>query len=104
MQPASFTPEELFRHSKPAGVTRINLIQMSFYGFDNRYMLDMMSLHKGVFSGTAVIDVYGKEPERVMGELAKKGVRAFRIHPALSKQPSEKWLQPAGYEKMFAEG
>jgi predicted TIM-barrel fold metal-dependent hydrolase len=34
MKPASFTPEELFRHCKPAGVGRVNLIQMSFYGFD----------------------------------------------------------------------
>lgn len=104
MDPPSFAPEELFKHSKPAGVERINLIQMSFYGTDNRYMLDMMALHKGVFSGTAVIDPHGKEPERLMAELAKKGVRAFRIHPSLSKQPVEKWLAPAGYEKMFAEG
>jgi predicted TIM-barrel fold metal-dependent hydrolase len=104
MKPASFTPEELFKHSKPAGVDRINLIQMSFYGFDNRYMLDMMALHKGVFSGTAVIDVHAKEPQRVMGEMAKKGVRAFRIHPALSKEPPAKWLTPAGYEAMFKEG
>lgn len=46
MKPPSFTPEEFFKHAKPAGVTRANLIQMSFYnrtgefskignGFDN---------------------------------------------------------------------
>jgi predicted TIM-barrel fold metal-dependent hydrolase len=29
-----FTPEDLFKHTKPAGVKRINLIQMSFYGYD----------------------------------------------------------------------
>lgn len=104
MKPASFTPEELFKHCKPSGVDRINLIQMSFYGFDNSYMLDMMALHKGVFAGTAVIDPFGKEPDKLMGDLAKKGVRAFRIHPSLSKQPSEKWLTPAGYETMFAAG
>jgi hypothetical protein len=34
MMPASFTPEELFKHSRPAGVDRVNLIQISFYGFD----------------------------------------------------------------------
>lgn len=104
MQPPSFTPEELFKHSKPAGVSRINLIQMSFYGFDNRYMLDMIAKHKGVFCGTAVIDPHGKDPAFEMATLAKGGVRAFRIHPALSKQPVEKWLQPEGYAKMFAEG
>jgi predicted TIM-barrel fold metal-dependent hydrolase len=102
MKPASFTPEELFKHTKPAGVDRINLIQMSFYGFDNSYMLDMMKLHDGVFSRTAVIGPLAKEPERPMGDLAKKGVRAFRIHPKVSKQPPEKWLRPDGYAKMFA--
>jgi predicted TIM-barrel fold metal-dependent hydrolase len=104
MKPASFTPEELFRHCKPVGVGRINLIQMSFYGFDNSYMLDMIAKHPGVFVGTAVIDPLGKDPAGLMDELAKKGVRAFRIHPKLSEQPIEKWLEPEGYRKMFAAG
>jgi predicted TIM-barrel fold metal-dependent hydrolase len=102
MKPASFTPEELFKRTKPAGVDRINLIQMSFYGFDNSYLLDMMKMHEGVFAGTAVIDPLAKEPERQMSELAKKGVRAFRIHPKLSRQPADQWLRPEGYAKMFA--
>src|SRR5438552_454159 len=80
MNPRSFTPEDLFKHSRPAGVDRINLIQMSFYGFDNRYMLDMLALHKDLFVGTAVIDPHAKEPNRRMAELAKQRVRAFRIH------------------------
>lgn len=37
MQPPSFTPEELFKHTKRAGVDRINLIQMSFYGFEKPF-------------------------------------------------------------------
>src|SRR6516164_5943218 len=104
MKPATFTPETLFKHTKPAGVDRINLIQMSYYSFDNRYMLDMMALYPDVFVGTAVIDPHAEAPDRLMGELAKKKVRAFRIHPSLSKQPPAKWLEPAGYEKMFAAG
>jgi predicted TIM-barrel fold metal-dependent hydrolase len=104
MKPGSFTPEELFKHCKPAGVGRINLIQMSFYGFDNSYMLDMIGKHPGVFVGTAVIDPLGKDPAGQMTELAKKGVRAFRIHPQLSQQTVEKWLRPEGYQKMFAAG
>lgn len=102
MQPPSFTPEELFRHCKPAGVGRINLIQMSFYGFDNSYMLDMIAKYPTVFVGTAVIDPFGKDPAQEMTALAQKGVRAFRILPKLSKQPVEKWLRPEGYQKMFA--
>ncbi len=104
MKPPSFTPEELFKHSKPAGVDRINLIQMSFYGFENRYMLDMIALYPEVFVGTAVIDPHGEAPDRLMTEMAKQRVRAFRIHPSLSKLPPARWLEPAGYAKMFAAG
>jgi predicted TIM-barrel fold metal-dependent hydrolase len=35
MRPPSFTPEQLFKHTKPAGVDRVNLIQMSYYVFEN---------------------------------------------------------------------
>jgi predicted TIM-barrel fold metal-dependent hydrolase len=104
MSPRRFTPQDLFKHTKPAGVGRINLIQMSYYGFDNRYMLDMIALYPDVFVGTAVIDPYGKAPEREMAELARKKVRAFRIHPRLSKQAMARWLEPAGFAKMFAAG
>lgn len=72
MAPASFTPEELFHHSKPVGVSRIVLIQMSFYGFDNSYMTDMMKAHKGVFSGVAVIDE-NETPGQNMKTLASWG-------------------------------
>jgi predicted TIM-barrel fold metal-dependent hydrolase len=116
MSPPRFTPEDLFKVMKPAGVDRVNLIQMSYYipkdpsdssskkgnAFDNSYMLDVIAGHKGVFSGTAVIDPEGADPAKLMGELAKKSVRAFRIHPKLTKAPVERWLQPAGYAKMFA--
>ena len=104
MKPGSFTPEELFKHCRPAGVKRINLIQMSYYGYDNSYMLDMIAKHPGVFVGTAVIDPLGKDPAGLMGELAKKSVRAFRIHPKLGQEPIEKWLRPEGYRKMFEAG
>jgi predicted TIM-barrel fold metal-dependent hydrolase len=107
MRPPSFTPEELFKHCKPAGVKRINLIQMSFYGFDNSYMLDAIKKYPGVFVGTAVIDPLGKDPAGEMADLGKRGVRAFRILPRLSAPAGvgvEKWLRPEGYKKMFAAG
>ncbi|HEY7153647.1 MAG TPA: amidohydrolase family protein [Gemmataceae bacterium] len=108
VKPKRFTPDDLFKHSKPAGVDRINLIQMSFYRYDNSYMLDMMALHKDVFSGTAVIDPSADDPTRLMGELAKKRVRAFRIYPGLERKvlpntgKGDGWLRAAGYDKMFA--
>jgi predicted TIM-barrel fold metal-dependent hydrolase len=105
-------------------VNRANLIQMSFYnphpdfprdkipartasgvinGCDNRYLLDMIALHKGVFVGTAVIDPHAKDVARQMTDLGRRGVRAFRIHPRLSRQPPARWLEPAGYAGMFAQ-
>ncbi len=104
MKPPSFTPEELFKHSRPAGVDRINLIQMSYYGFDNSYMLDMINSYKGVFVGTAIVDPLGTKPDAAMAALPKEKIRAFRILPAQSKQPVEKWLQPPGFARMFAAG
>jgi predicted TIM-barrel fold metal-dependent hydrolase len=110
MKPASFTPEELFKHTKPAGVDRVNLIQMSYYGFDNRYLIDMIALYEGTFAGTAVIDPGGDDPGGLMAELAKKRVRAFRIYPGLGRGgkpnevPGERWLEPAGFATMFAAG
>ncbi len=98
MQPPSFTPEELFSHCKPTGVDRIVLIQMSFYRYDNSYMLDMMKKHKGVFSGVAVIDEHD-EPADTMKSLAKQGVRGFRIRP-FDREPS-KWLGGAGMKAMW---
>lgn len=81
MQPPSFTPEELFAHCKPAGIERIVLIQMSFYGTDNRYMTDMIAKRPGVFSGVGIVDPRAPGLADAMKRLAKQGVRGFRLHP-----------------------
>jgi predicted TIM-barrel fold metal-dependent hydrolase len=102
MKPRSFTAEELLGHCRPVGVGRVNLIQMSFYGFDNRYMLDMIKLYPDRFVGTAVVDPLGADQDRAMRELSRVGVRAFRIQPRYTKEPVARWLAPAGYAAMFA--
>lgn len=80
MQPKSFTPEELLALCRPAGVDRVVLIQMSFYGFDNRYMVDTIAKYPGTFSGVGIVDHHSSDLEAMMKELGKKGVRAYRIH------------------------
>lgn len=80
MNPKSFTPEELFAHSKPSGVDRVVLIQMIFYQYDNSYMLDMIAKYPGVFSGVGIVDHQAADVASKMKELAAKGVRGFRIH------------------------
>src|SRR5262245_3041972 len=56
MKPAVFLPEEILRHAGPAGVNRVVLIQMSYYGFDNSYMLDVINQSPQVFKGIAIVD------------------------------------------------
>ncbi|MFO1019928.1 MAG: amidohydrolase family protein [Planctomycetales bacterium] len=102
MDPPSFTAEELQAHMKTAGVNRVVLIQMSFYGYDNRYMTDMMGKYKGMFSGVAVIDQDGQNPEPEMLRLKQLGVRGFRIYP--KNLPPDRWLSSDGLRKMFALG
>ena len=73
MQPRSFTAEELLATCRPAGVGRVNLIQMSYYEFDNRYMLDMIKLYPERFVGTAIVDPMAADPGLAMRDLAEAG-------------------------------
>lgn len=94
MKPPTFTPEELLSYSQPCGVERIVLVQMSYYGTDNSYMLDTMARFPGVFGGIAVIDELAGDVEAEMDRLGALGVRGFRL------QPREGSF--AGYGRMFA--
>src|ERR1051326_4292393 len=98
MQPPSFTPEELLALARPCGGERVVLIQMSFYGFDNSFMLDAMRRYPGTFSGVAVIDE-DAAPEETMRALAREGVGGFRIHPR--GQAADKWLGAEGMAAMW---
>ncbi len=102
MKPRSFTPEELLAEARPCGVERIVLIQMSYYRFDNRYMLDSMRRFPGVFSGVAVIDQHADDLPGTMRGLKKQGVRGFRIHPRT--ETVDTWLGSAGMAAMWKIG
>jgi predicted TIM-barrel fold metal-dependent hydrolase len=97
----SFTPEALFAHTRPCGVTRIVLIQLSYYGYDNTYMLDTMARFPGVFSGVAVIDE-DREPNERMSALAQRGIRGFRI--SASGLPAGRWFDDEGMAAMWTYG
>ena len=100
MQPASFTPEELFAQCKPEGVSRIVLIQMSFYQFDNRYLLDMLAQYRGVFRGVAIVDETKGDVRDTMKTMATQGVRGFRIYT--DKEKAESWSSSGGMKKMWS--
>ena len=99
MAPASFTPEELFAHCKPQGVGRVVLIQMSFYEFDNQYMLDCMAKFPGVFAGVAIVDEGKSDLVATMKSLGAKGVRGFRLYA--DKQKASAWITSNEIKKMW---
>lgn len=102
MQPASFTADELLSEARPCGVTRVVLIQMSYYRFDNAYMLAAMRDYPKVFSGVAVIDEHAANVGDTMRALKKQGVRGFRIHPGT--QAVDAWLSSPGMATMWKLG
>jgi len=99
MKPAVFRAEDLLERSRPSGVNRIALVQMSYYGFDNSYMLGAIRRWPRVFRGIAIVDAESTNPDVKMRELARKGVRGFRIYPPAGS--SAKWLAGDGIAKMF---
>lgn len=100
MKLASFTPEELFAHSKPAGVSRVVLIQMSYYKTDNRYMTDMMAGHPGVFGGVAIVDETKPAVCATMKALATQGVRGFRLYT--DRANAESWRDSDDMKRMWS--
>jgi predicted TIM-barrel fold metal-dependent hydrolase len=99
MRPPSFTAEELLALCRPLGVSRVVLIQMSFYRFDNAYMLDCIAASPGVFSGVAVVDPDAADlPQRVQ-RLARAGVRGFRLRA--DRAGAERWAESEGIRELW---
>ena len=102
LHPRSFTAEELMQLAEPVGVNRVVLIQMSFYGYDNSYMLDMIRKDSKRFVGVAVIDQDAKRPDIEMRKLKSQGVRGFRIYP--KNQKIQQWLDDPAMHAMWKTG
>ncbi len=102
MVPKSFTPEELFSECRPAGVTQVVLIQMSFYQHDNRYMLDAIAKHPETFRGVAIIDPEKPRLLETMQDLKKQGVTGFRLYANANATAS--WIESTSMATMWKNG
>jgi predicted TIM-barrel fold metal-dependent hydrolase len=99
MVPRVFSYYDILHYAKPNGVKRIVLVQMSYYGFDNSYMLEAIRRLPEVFRGIAVVDWNSADLEARMQGLAQHGVRGFRIIPP--NVPAETCLDGEGLDRMF---
>lgn len=79
MELPRFLPEHIFNHARPSGVNRIVLIQMSYYGTDNSYLLDIIAQHPDVFRGIAIADLNAPNLQQTVARLKGSGVRGVRI-------------------------
>jgi len=107
----SFTPDDHGKYSQTVGPTRLNLVQMTWYGLDHSYILDLIEQEPQKFVGTGIIsvvsDVKLPDPGRAMLALSCRGIYAFRIRGSEARGPlgnGSRWLGHPGYEQMFAVG
>jgi predicted TIM-barrel fold metal-dependent hydrolase len=101
-RPTTFHAADILGHARPCGVERIVLVQMSYYGDDNRYMLETMQRHPGVFGGIGIVDWAAPDPGAAMGSLADASVYGFRVYPR--DVPVDRWCEGDGFSRMFETG
>jgi len=94
--PASFTPEDFLSTARPSGVGRAVLVQMTFYGTGNSYMLDAIRRHPGVFAGVALVDTAA--PEAQIVKLAAAGVLGVRLLPEIH---ASTWRDLPGMRRLW---
>jgi predicted TIM-barrel fold metal-dependent hydrolase len=94
-----YLPEDILSEAHSHDVNRVVLIQMSYYGFDNSFLLDSIAKHPVQFRAIAVIDDNGKDPAGVMRDLARHGVRGFRV---MAVAPGERLANRTGLRAMLA--
>lgn len=85
----SFTAQDFLAQALPCGVGRAVLIQMSYYGADNRCMLDTIAQQGETFVGMARLDG-DPHPRQAMLRLVRQGVRGLRIVGA--DRAPDRWL------------
>ena len=109
----SFTPADHFAYSRKVGKVRLNLVQMTWYGIDHRYILDLIASDPKTYTGTGIVpgvsDVSLADPGKTMLALAEGGIRAFRVRGGRTGRPTafgrlDRWLDYPGYESMFRTG
>ena len=98
--PVTFHVEDILGHARPCGVDRVVLVQMSYYGTDNRYMLKAMADAPDVFGGIGIVDWDDPAVEEEMTRLAAERVYGFRVYPR--DVPPATWCDGPGFDRMFA--
>lgn len=84
-----WTIEEQVAAMTRVGIDRAILVQMSWYGYDNRYLLDCARRYPGLFGIVGMVDPASPTVAETMDHLLAAGVRGFRLMPRL--RPDIPW-------------
>ncbi|MBD16570.1 MAG: amidohydrolase [Planctomycetaceae bacterium] len=101
MKPPSFTPEEFMQHASPCGVERAVLIQMSFHGLDNSYVLDAIREAPQKFVGVAVVDENSEDLGGQLETLRARGIVGLRL--VTLRIDADSWVDSQSAKNVFRE-
>ncbi len=76
------TPEMLLALMKANGVARTVLVQVIYYGWDNRYVADVLKRYPGSFLGVCRVNPESPSAPDELSRLVEQGFRGVRISPA----------------------
>lgn len=104
--PAPASHEAIVAHLQGLGLQRCVIVQPSFYGTDNRYMLDSLQRLRGAGRGVAVLDE--TVDDVTLAELHAGAIRGVRVNlesaglrdPSAVEGPLRRWadrLAPLGW-------
>ena len=95
-----FGPEDILSQAQVNGVSRVLLVQMSYYGFDNSLLLDTLRADPEHFRGMAEIDENQDDLPTVMRRMREAGVRGFRV---VALDATSRLAERPGLQKMLSE-
>lgn len=101
MKPPSFTRRQLLKHAEDCGVGRAVLIQMTFHGFDNSYVLDVIRDAPDQFVGVAVVDQNAKDLGDQLATLVTGGIVGLRL--IMHGLDADAWIETASAQNVFRE-
>ena len=88
----AWTIEEQVAAMARVGIGRGILVQMSWYGYDNAYLLDCARRFPGMFGVVGMVDPASPKVGEEVAQLIGEGVRGFRLVPRL--RPDLPWYHP----------
>lgn len=108
----SYEAEDHITMSESLAIQYINFVQITWYGTDHSYIIDLISENPTHFVGTGIIpavtDIDLGSTTNTMTALANKGILAFRVRGKSSRPKylsgDTDWLNHYGYHEMFETG